>query len=198
MHGGVSAPSCCEFIHRVAFKEVSRHGVLVKSGPGIRGPSVCGTTHEARSQISLGDQPHPVVRREGQEPLPDKAGESTLQSRSGGEKGLRGSGAGNFGVPLEGNRYVGERCGSHQGCQVLFRPSRRNVVLLLRRHRGKGLHLAMAGEPRDYSRVPAGFSSYDGEFRMPLVLAQGSLIFHSSSRGASNYSRITAGQIDFI
>ena len=23
MHGGVSAPSCCAFIHRVAFKEVS-------------------------------------------------------------------------------------------------------------------------------------------------------------------------------
>ena len=31
---------------------------------------------------------------EGREPLPDKAGESTLLSRSGGEKGLRGGGAG--------------------------------------------------------------------------------------------------------
>src|SRR5574338_438461 len=34
------------------------------------------------------------VRPEGREPLPDKAGESTLPSRSGGEKGLRGGGAG--------------------------------------------------------------------------------------------------------
>ena len=34
---------------------------------------------------------------------------------------------------------------------------------------GKGLHLAMTGEPRGFSRVTAGFSSYDGEFRMPLV-----------------------------
>ena len=33
MHGGVSAPSCCAFIHRVAFKEVSGHRVLFKSVP---------------------------------------------------------------------------------------------------------------------------------------------------------------------
>src|SRR5574340_1339624 len=39
-------------------------------------------------------RPHPEVRPEGREPLPDKAGESTLLSRSGGEKGLRGSVAG--------------------------------------------------------------------------------------------------------
>ena len=32
---------------------------------------------------------YPEVRREGREPLPDHAGESTLLSRSGGEKGLR-------------------------------------------------------------------------------------------------------------
>ena len=34
------------------------------------------------------------MRPEGREPLPDKAGESTLLSRSGGEKGLRGGGDG--------------------------------------------------------------------------------------------------------
>ena len=38
-------------------------------------------------------------------------------------------------------------------------------------------------EDRGFSRVAAGFSSYDGEFRMPLVLAQGSPIFHSSCEG---------------
>ena len=31
-----------------------------------------------------------------------------------------------------------------------------------------------------FSRVAAGFLSYDGEYRFPLVLAQGSPIFHSS------------------
>ena len=46
--------------------------------------------------------------------------------------------------------------------------------LLLRRCSGKGLHLAMTGEPRGFSRITAGFSSYDGEFRLPLVLAQAS------------------------
>ena len=38
--------------------------------------------------------------------LPDHAGESPLLSRSGGEKGLRGSGAGTLGVPLEGTWRV--------------------------------------------------------------------------------------------
>ena len=38
-------------------------------------------------------------RREGREPLPHKVGESILLSRSGGEKGLRGSGAGTLGRP---------------------------------------------------------------------------------------------------
>ena len=33
------------------------------------------------------------------------------------------------------------------------------------------------------SRVAAGFSNYHVEFRMPLVLAHGSPIFHSSCEG---------------
>ena len=57
------------------------------------------------------------------------------------------------------------------------------VGLLLRRCSGKGPHLAMTGEPRGFSQVTAGFSSYDGEFRLPLVLAQASPIFHSSCEG---------------
>ena len=57
---GVSVPpSCCAFIHRVAFKEVSGHRVLIKSGPGNRGLSECGTNHEATSRISSSDRPHP-------------------------------------------------------------------------------------------------------------------------------------------
>ena len=35
MHGGVSAPSCCAFTHRVAFEEVSGHRVLIKGIPII-------------------------------------------------------------------------------------------------------------------------------------------------------------------
>ena len=52
MHGGVSATSCCDFIHRVAFEEVSGHRFLIKSGLGNRGLSECGTTDEAMSRIS--------------------------------------------------------------------------------------------------------------------------------------------------
>ena len=89
----------------------------------------------------------------------------------------------NLGVPLQVDRDAGELCGAHQGCQVPFRPPIPNVGLLLRRSSEKGLHLAMTGEPRGFSRVAAGFSSYHGEFRMPLVLAQGSPNFHSSCEG---------------
>ena len=49
MQGGVSAPSYCDFIHRVPFKELSWHRVLIKSGLGNRGLSECGTTQEAFS-----------------------------------------------------------------------------------------------------------------------------------------------------
>ena len=88
MHRGVSAPSCCAFIHRVAFKEVSGHRVLFKSVPENWGLSACGTTHEATSRISSGDRPHPEVRREGREPLQTKQG-NRHTGRD--QKGRRGS-----------------------------------------------------------------------------------------------------------
>ena len=62
---------------------------------------------------------------------------------------------------------------------------------------GRGLMLGGIGgrrrgqQTRVFSRVAAGFLSYNGEYRFPLVLAQGSPIFHSScdffnaSRGPS-------------
>ena len=117
---------------------------------------------------------NPFQTKQGSRPsCPDQEG------RKGSEEGVPE----NLGVPLEGDRDFGELCGSHQGCQVPFRPPIPNVGLLLRRCSGKGLHLAMTGEPRGFSRVTAGFSSYDGEFRLPLVLAQASPVFHSSCEG---------------
>ena len=89
----------------------------------------------------------------------------------------------NLGVPLQGDRDAGELCGGASRVPSTVSTSDFHVGLLLRRCSGKGLHLAMTGEPRGFSRVAAGFSSYDGEFRMPLVLAQGSPIFHSSCEG---------------
>ena len=47
MSKGVSAPSCCAFIHRVAFEEVSVHRVLIKSGLEDRGRLARGTSHVA-------------------------------------------------------------------------------------------------------------------------------------------------------
>ena len=48
---GCQCPFCCTFIHRVVFKEVSGHRVLLKSVLGNRGLSACGTTHEATSRL---------------------------------------------------------------------------------------------------------------------------------------------------
>ena len=47
-----SLPPRVDFIHRVEFEEVSGHRVLIKRGPGNRGPTECGTTHEATSGMS--------------------------------------------------------------------------------------------------------------------------------------------------
>ena len=55
--------------------------------------------------------------------------------------------------------------------------------LFLRRHSRQGPHLAMTLETRGFSRVVAGFSSYEGDFWLPLVLSQGSPIFHLSCEG---------------
>ena len=45
-------PLRVDFIHRVEFGEVSGHRVLIKRGPGNRGPTEGGTTHEATSGMS--------------------------------------------------------------------------------------------------------------------------------------------------
>ena len=52
-----------------------------------------------------------------------------------------------------------------------------------RRRSGQGPHLAKTLEPRGFSRVAAGCSSYDGDFRFPLGLALGSSIFPLSREG---------------
>ena len=45
-------PLRVDCIHRREFGEVSGHLVLIKRGPGNRGPTECGTTHEATSGMS--------------------------------------------------------------------------------------------------------------------------------------------------
>ena len=79
--------------------------------------------HDTRgflSSFSVKHRPPHEVGRAGRDPLSNKAGESTLMSRSGGEKGLRLCGARKLSVPLEIDWYVGELCELHQGCQVPF------------------------------------------------------------------------------
>ena len=183
MHWGGSAPSCCAFTHRVAFEEGSGPRVLLKGGPGNRGRSACGTSHEAHFkfppetglilrcpgkagnpfQSTLGNRLScrvPQGRRVSVETVP---GPSVFPSREHG---------------VSGNFWV-----SQVGFQGPFHPSGRNRGLPLRRRRGQGPHLAKRWEPRGFSGVAAGFSSYDGDLSLPLGLALGSPIFPSGCEG---------------
>ena len=90
----------------------------------------------------------------------------------------------------------GELFELHQGFEVPFRISRGNVGFLLRRCNGKGPHLAMMGEPAGFSRVVAGFSSYDRELREPLVLAREVQSPFKLRVGSRHYSQVTAGAGD--
>ena len=108
-------PLRVDFIHRVEFEEVSGHRVLIKRGPGNRGPSECEPPTRPRLEcrretglILRCDRKvgNPFQAKQGSRPsCPDQEG------RRGSEEVLPE----NFGVPLEGDRDVGALCGSHQG-----------------------------------------------------------------------------------
>ena len=101
------------------------------------------------------------------------------------QKGRRGSDEVVSGPSVFPSRELGvsgKFWGSHERCQVLFGTSGQKLGLPLRRHSGQEAHLAKTLEPRGFPRVAAGFSSYDGDLRLPLGLALGSPIFPSSER----------------
>ena len=183
MHGGVSAASCCAFTHRVAFKEVSRHRILLKSGPGNRGRSACGTTHEAGLEFPR--EAGLLLRCSGKAGNPFQTTQGNrLSCRN--QEGRRSSEEVVPGPSVLHSRepgVSGHFWGTHEGCQVPFRTSGRNRGLPLSRHHGQGPHLAKRWEPRGFSRDAAGFSSYDGDLSLPLGLALGSPIFPSGCEG---------------
>ena len=88
MHGGVRAPSCCAFPHRVAFDEVSGHRVLIKSGLGNRGRSTCGTSHVA--SLDFPRETGLILRcaRKVQNPFQTKVGNRPFRVY---QEGIRGS-----------------------------------------------------------------------------------------------------------
>ena len=183
MHGVVSAPSCFAFTHRFAFEEVSGHRVLIKSQLGNWGRSACGTTHVA--VLEFPRETGLILRCAGKagKPFHTKQG-NWLFCRD--QEGRRGSDEvvpGPLVFPSREPGVSGNIWGSQEGCQVPFCTSGRNLGLPLRRHRGQGPHLGKTSEPRVFSRVAAGFSRYDGDFRLPLGLALGSPIFHLSCEG---------------
>ena len=183
MHGSVSAPSCCAFTHRVAFEEVSVQRVLLKSGPGNRGGSACGTTPVAHLEFPCADGLILRCAGKGGNPFQTTQGNRhscrDQEARRGSDEAVPGPSVFPSREPgVSGNFWV-----SQEGCQGPFRTSGRNRGLPLRRRRGQGPHLAKRWEPRGFSRVAVGISSYDGDLRLPLGLALGSPIFPSSCEG---------------
>ena len=92
---------------------------------------------------------------------------------------------------LSRDSYVRELLELHQECQGHFRGSRGKVGFRSRCCSGKGPHLALRGESPGFSRAEAanlGFlSSYDGDFRDPLVSPQESPVSLRVARGLSGF-----------
>ena len=187
-HGGVSAPSSGTFTHRVAFEEGSGLWVLLKSGPGNRGRSACGTTHVARLEFPR--ETSLILRCAGKAGNPFWTTQGNrLSCRD--QEGRRGSEEAVPGPSVFPSRELGvsgKFWGSHEGCQGPFRPSGRNRGGPLRRRGGQGPHLGKRWEPRGFSRVAAGFSSFDGYLSLPLGLAPGSPNFPSSCEGKLGFA----------
>ena len=194
MHGGVGAPSWWAYPHRVAFEEVSGHRVLLKSGPGNRGRSACGTTLVARLEVPR--KTGLILRCAGKAGNPFQTTQGNrLSCRD--REGRRGSDEAVPGpsvFPSRGPGLLGNFWGSHEGCHIPFRTSGRNRGLPLRRLRGQGPHLAKTWEPRGFSRVAAGFSSYGGDFHASSFVGPGKPNRPFDWRGkAGGCARVTVG-----
>ena len=155
MHGGVRDHSCCAFIHRVAFKEVSGHRVLMESRPGNRGRLASGTTHVASLEFPretgltlrcAGKAVNPFQTKQGHRPsCRDQEGRWGSDEVVPGTSVFPSSETGmsqNFWGCIKGAKY---RFALQDGTWDLSSDA---VV-------DKGPHLAMTGEPRGFSRVAA-------------------------------------------
>ena len=135
-----------------------------------------------------------MVPWEGREPFQTRQGNRLSCRYQEGRRGSEDVVPGPSVFPSRETGMSGKFWGSHEGCQVPFRTSGRNLGLPLRRCSGQGPHIAKTLEPRCFPQVAPGCSSYDGDFRLPLGLALGSPIFHSRCRGkAGGCARVTAG-----
>ena len=156
MHGSVSAPSCCAITHRVAFEEVSVQRVLLKSGPGNRGRSACGTTPVAHLEFPRADGL--ILRCAGKAGNPFQTTQGNRHSCRH-QEGRRGSDevvSGPSVFPSREPGVSGNFWGSHERCQVLFCTSGLKLGLPLRRHSGQEAHLAKTLEPRWFSSSCGG------------------------------------------
>ena len=145
MEPGVFSERCTEklplrvdFIHRVEFGEVSGHRVLIKRGPEIG--VLRNVELPTRPRLEFDRETGLILRsdRKVSNPFQTNQGSRPSCPEQEGRRGSEEVVPENLGAPFQGDRYVGELCGSHQGCQVPFRPPILNVGLLLRCCSGKG------------------------------------------------------------
>ena len=164
-----------------------RRGVRA-SGPsqertGESGRSACGTTHVARLEFLRETGLMLRCARKAGNPFQTTRGNRISCRDQEGRRGSEEVVPGPSVLPSREPGVSGNLWGSHEGCQVPFLTSGRNMELPLRRRSGQGPHLAKTLEPRVFSRFAAGFSSDDGDYRLPPLLALGSPVFHSIGEG---------------
>ena len=110
--------------------------------------------------------------------------------------GLSGVEAGPEVLHSSGGGYFWEILELNQGCQGPFWGSREKMGFLSRHRRGKGPHLEKRGESPAFSVVASEkmvfLSSYDRDFRDPLVLPQESHFFMRVARGLLGSSPVGA------
>ena len=125
------------------------------------------------------------MRREGWDTFPDKAGESTLMSRSGGEKRLRLSGAGDYVFLSSEAAMLGDFLGASRVSSTVSNFKRECGISLetLQKERASS---------RDDGRTSWFFSSYGGI--LELRRGWGSLVgFSELQRDVWCFSRVTMG-----
>ena len=156
MHRGVTAPSCCIFIHRVDFEQVSRHRVLIKSRPGIG--VLRHVAPPTRLRLEFPPQAGLILRCAGKvgNPFQTKQGNRPSCRDQEGRRDSDEVVLGTSMFPLIETGVSGNFCGRIKGATYRFALQGR-MGLLLRCCSSQGPHLAMMGEPRGFSLVAAGF-----------------------------------------
>ena len=182
MHGDVSTPSCCAFIHRFAFEEVPGHRVLIKSGPGNRGRSACSTTHVARLEFPREPGLILTCARKARNPFQTTQGNRLSCHEQEGRRGTEEAVPGPSVFPLREPGLSENFGGRKKAVRDRFALQGRTGDFPLDAVAGKGLILQKGGNHVVFLELQRDSRLTTGDYRLPLLSSLGSPNFYSSAR----------------